>query len=157
MLLFDAYSKVSDPGGSVYMATVGIRWTCYIYISSRVSNGVFRNYMTGSGTDKSIAVFSRYAHGICVHKPICRECGRICIGSFLVFYTGYSSGNGNTETREAGPFVYLAFLWFFSMAISLEMAVHTDFGAYHLNKRCYFLWGFGHPKFWYGPGSAWFL
>ena len=25
------------------------------------------------------------------------------------------------------------------MAISLEMAVHTDFGAYHLNKRCYFI------------------
>ena len=74
----------------------------------------------GPRPDAAIAVFSRYAHGICVHKPICRECGRICIGLFFVFYTGYSSGNGNTETREAGPFVYLAFLCFFQWQYRLK-------------------------------------
>ena len=28
---------------------------------------------------------------------------------------------------------------FFSMAISIEMSVHPDFGAYHLNAKCHFL------------------
>ena len=28
---------------------------------------------------------------------------------------------------------------FFSTAISIEMVVHKDFGAYHLNAKCYFL------------------
>ena len=54
------------------------------------------------------------------NKPICRECGRICIGLFLVFYTGYSSGNGNTETREAGPFVYRAFVCCFQRQYRLK-------------------------------------
>ena len=102
---------ISYPGGCIYGG--GGRMVIYtslrgppIAFSETIAPGLRCNEVTGC--------FPWYAHGILVHKPICQECGRICIGLFFVFYTGYSSGNGNAETREAGPFVYLAFLCFFN-------------------------------------------
>ena len=52
-----------------------------------------------------------------------------CSARFLFFPTAIS-----LEKRDAGgwPFRLPSIFVFFSMAISIEMAVHKDFGAYHL-------------------------
>ena len=45
------------------------------------------------------------------------------------------------------PFRFLTVFAFFSLAAAVRTAVHENFGADHLNKKCYFLEGFGHPEF----------
>ena len=50
------------------------------------------------------------------------------------------------------PFRFPTVFAFFSLAAAVRTAVHENSGADHLDKKCYFLEGFGHPELLYGPG-----
>ena len=45
------------------------------------------------------------------------------------------------------PFRFLCIFDICSLAAAVRTAVHKNFGADRLNKKSYFLEGFGHPEF----------